>query len=1356
MVAPQPVTATSRSVALRLEPDSVVRAGNLLNLTTSPDANATARTVEGSAPTAALASASGLGAGYSRYYAGLTDEAFFQSPNLAIESGGGSINGTALASAFSTGRDDLDATALATNIGLANVSYLDRYGGALAIGTTSNPFTARAVAGSGSILGPLPGSRPTSTLNATAIVRGLEGSGSAGSTPIRDGTTLTASQIGGLRRSGPLPSALAFGPNGEALLDLRSGGGLVDADLLLFRDTAQPGSLSFYRVLDAEGTVRAADGRLLKPGDSGYAAAAQAPANRVSELNNLQLDRPNDLVLRPDQLIDESGLLAPLLTTTGANGSEARFAFAAANPGGTSPFRSYRDGGSRTLPTAAEFGAAQQNPTGGDLVLRSGAAGAPLLDLSGGGGLVAADAALTRDAGFSNQLGFFRILDLQGTVRAANGTLLRPGDSGYLDVALAPANLVSELQGFSLPANGAGNRSLLIDETGLLAPFVRSVPTWPGPAPRTFFAFPALNPDGLDSLRLSTDGRTLLLEDLNAAERSSIRGEPDFNDLTVRFGPGQAIALPLFDYSKTDRPVFTELSLSPASNGDRLGFYRILDASGAVARSDGSLARPGDADYRSLALAPANVVTVLDGQRFSLTDETGLVAPYLQPADASPARFPFPSANPDGTTPFTVTGLNAFSTDTQQAALSLLRRLPSLAFGNAQRLVGFEDLNARTLALFDFRNSDGPYRTELSLSQPLGDPLRTFGFYRVLDINGSVQAVDGSLLRPGDAGYLAAALRPDNLVEELANLRVPAGRTTVAIPVEIDERGIIAPYSVSPSGDSGTLTLVPWPSANPGGQPFPVSLPVGTVAPVRGSTPQPQNVFFGQPNAVVRADAELSLLAEGNRLDANLRADAVGLESYTVQAVPQGNGDGTASIRGTAISNLRADSLDSLRADDALRLDGRAVGIENSLLYGAPTLNTTVEGIGLALNRVVLPGADLSRLQGIGILNSRIDTNQGDDVIRGFGGMSDGGLPITGGRSPTSRDAAGIDGSSITTGLGNDTVFGRVLNEVEAGFDHDGDGLLEDGVFLDRAALVDPSRSGFDGIRHSSVNTGLGDDRILGASSFSHLNTEQGDDVVNLDRVRYSSIWTGVGNDVLTSQGEAQHSVFSGGLGNDRIILRSGNGNLLDGGLGQDVMTAGEGVDHFVFSDAAGALRASSNTSFDNDLADTPLWASMSQSQKETLWSSGQLRNGSGQLVGSIDTVVGFQGGNGGDVLHLSDTLGSISQELWNTKGAIFGVGRNGDLTVTEASADGSNRVGLVVGSLADIQKLGIGSPTLAYATDTRQLMFDADGNWSGGSQSLGTINLASGTNLQRANIQFGSTSAGTAGMAPTGQRDVF
>ena len=158
MVAPLPVTANARSVALQLQPDAVLQAGSLLNLTTSPEASATARTVQGTDPTAALATARGIGAGYSHYYSGLADEAFFQSPNLSIHSGGGSISGDALATAFSTGRGDTAATAQATNIGLANVSYLDRYGGALRIGTSAAPFTAKAVAGSSSILDAIAGS----------------------------------------------------------------------------------------------------------------------------------------------------------------------------------------------------------------------------------------------------------------------------------------------------------------------------------------------------------------------------------------------------------------------------------------------------------------------------------------------------------------------------------------------------------------------------------------------------------------------------------------------------------------------------------------------------------------------------------------------------------------------------------------------------------------------------------------------------------------------------------------------------------------------------------------------------------------------------------------------------------------------------------------------------------------------------------------------------------------------------------------------------------------------------------------------------------------------------------------------
>ncbi|MFM9110413.1 MAG: hypothetical protein ACKOPN_07470, partial [Prochlorococcaceae cyanobacterium] len=551
-----------------------------------------------------------------------------------------------------------------------------------------------------------------------------------------------------------------------------------------------------------------------------------------------------------------------------------------------------------------------------------------------------------------------------------------------------------------------------------------------------------------------------------------------------------------------------------------------------------------------------------------------------------------------------------------------------------------------------------------------------------------------------------------------------------------------------------TTTLFPWVSANPAGQLFPIRLPVGTIAAVAATAPNPERSFYGQPNAVVRADAELTGHAPGTRLDGTVSADAVGLDGYTVKAVPFGNGDGGASIGGTAIATLQP-GVATLADGDRLSMDGRAIGVANSHLYGAPTLNTTVEGVGLALARSIPAAASLNQLQGIGILNSRIDTNQGNDVIRAFGGMSDRGMPIPAGLSPTSRDAAGFDGVSITTGLGDDTVFGRVLHEVDAGIDHDGDGQLEDTVFLDRAALSDPARSGFDGIRHTAINTGIGNDLIGGSSSVSHVNAEIGDDTINLDRARYSSFWGGIGNDALSSKGPALHNVFWGGLGNDNLSLSSGDGNLLDGGLGQDVLSGGTGVDHFVVSDAAGALRAASSTSLRDDLADAPLWSLLSQQQKDSLWQNGTLLNADGQVVGRADAIRNFEAGAGGEVLHLSDSLAAITQELRQQKGAIFGVGSNGTLTVNEASADGTNKVGIVVGSLADIQKLGIGSPTLAYATDTRQLMFDADGLWASGAQSLGSLSISNGAALSRSNLQFGSASGAAAGAAPTGQQGV-
>jgi len=564
------------------------------------------------------------------------------------------------------------------------------------------------------------------------------------------------------------------------------------------------------------------------------------------------------------------------------------------------------------------------------------------------------------------------------------------------------------------------------------------------------------------------------------------------------------------------------------------------------------------------------------------------------------------------------------------------------------------------------------------------------------------------------------------------------------------------PFTASATAGSGSV-LGPVAGSSP-------TSTLNATARVRGLEGSRSNIdpafsFYGQPNAVVAARAEL-LQADSGKLLGTASADAKGIERYEIKAVPFGNGDGTATITGDASARLFVPGALTAGSDQA-SLNASAIGIDASHIFGAPTLNTTVSGKGLATADVASnAGIQLDQLRGIGIRDSLVFTNQGNDVVRGFGGFSGGALPLDATAPASARDSAGIDATGIYTGLGNDIIFGKILNEVEADIDGDGDGLLEESVFLDRSAR-DGSIGGFDGIRNSTANTGIGNDLIAGASSGSHLYTEIGNDSIDLDRAKASSLWGGIGNDLVRiggadgKGGPSDHNVLWGGLGNDILQVGSGDGSVLDGGYGQDVTTGGTGVDRFIFSEGGAAVLAASSSYLGEDLADQPLWASLSQSQKDTLWDSGRLLSTDGtQLLGNVDTVRNFQAGNGGDVLEISSSLASVTQELWEQKGAIFGVNATGNLTVQEASADGSNRVGVVVGTLADIQRLGMGSPSIAYATDTRQLMFDADGNWSQGAISLGTVNVASGS-LNKSNFAFGSTTGNGLGEASTAQGGV-
>lgn len=68
------------------------------------------------------------------------------------------------------------------------------------------------------------------------------------------------------------------------------------------------------------------------------------------------------------------------------------------------------------------------------------------------------------------------------------------------------------------------------------------------------------------------------------------------------------------------------------------------------------------------------------------------------------------------------------------------------------------------------------------------------GFYMVLDGDGTVLALDGSRLKPGDAGYAAAALRTDNLFAPLTNLKVADNQVT-EMNFEIKGGKQLAPFS---------------------------------------------------------------------------------------------------------------------------------------------------------------------------------------------------------------------------------------------------------------------------------------------------------------------------------------------------------------------------------------------------------------------------------------------------------------------------------------------------------------------------------------------------------------------------------
>ena len=511
------------------------------------------------------------------------------------------------------------------------------------------------------------------------------------------------------------------------------------------------------------------------------------------------------------------------------------------------------------------------------------------------------------------------------------------------------------------------------------------------------------------------------------------------------------------------------------------------------------------------------------------------------------------------------------------------------------------------------------------------------------------------------------------------------------------------PFQATAKADSRSLL----PAGTPLG-----AMPGGTLqaqAVVRGveGSPDAASMFYGQPNANVRAAANLDL-DPASLSGASASADAAGIENTTIYGISNRTGvdaraiDAAVAITGNAAVNWSLQGTRPLAAAP-VQLQGEAIGIERSTITGAARATTLIAGSGLAALNSALSSNQVvftAPVRAIGIDRSTITTGLGTTLIMGTGAAA--------------SNLGQIPGA-IVAGIADTTIIGQ------------GNTLIEG---------TTPDTPGTNGILRSEILAANGNTSVFGTATDTRITSAAGTTTVQLEGARDVHFQGGgFGNDAITLKAGMANTIRAG-MGNDAITIGAGGGNVLDGGFGQNLITSlgGASRDTFVKANAGAALDAAVGRSFAEQLADPAFWNALTSQQKQNLWSTGEYRE-NGTVKGRVDTTVGFDPGTDGDTLALSSSLASMTQAYWQTNGAIFGID-NGALKVMDGPANST--MGLISGSLADIRSLvGTTGCSLAYASDTRQLLFDADGNWSQGSRSIGQLSMSDGDSLRKDNIQF-------------------
>ncbi len=325
------------------------------------------------------------------------------------------------------------------------------------------------------------------------------------------------------------------------IIDLQDQTSSTFANFEVASDAGFDNTVGFYRIVDTQGTIRDANGNLLKPSDSGYAQAAMQ--NRI----DLNLTKASSGV---DTTLNAGELLAPFIIANGnaeqflnGNGENnlsaspvAYFSYLDANPDGADHVRSLGDNlwGFEDLPVNEANG----NPDFDDFVIRANfnQVGDELIDLAGKS-QPQANFQFSSDAGYNNTVGYYVIQNREGTViDKVSGKSLNPGDAGYAQAAIS--NKIDP----SLNKDNT-NVDTILPDGALLAPYLIANGTTDeflqlnvandlGAAPVAYFSFLGANPDRADHIRF-IDGDTLGFEDLPAGQ-----DDADFNDVHLKINLG--------------------------------------------------------------------------------------------------------------------------------------------------------------------------------------------------------------------------------------------------------------------------------------------------------------------------------------------------------------------------------------------------------------------------------------------------------------------------------------------------------------------------------------------------------------------------------------------------------------------------------------------------------------------------------------------------------------------------------------------------------------------------------------------------------------------------------------------------